>query len=321
MNTARLRVTHETTYDYSPPVETSQHMAYLRPVDTPCQTLVTHQLQVDPAPARLTHARDGYGNWRSFFALQTPHSRLRVVSSSEVLTRAAPAGTSRVTWEAVQARYVYRAGGPWDAAAEFAFPSPHVPRHADFVEWSRASFLPGRPLIEVARELMHRIHRELRYESASTEIHTPAREALAQRRGVCQDFAHILIAGLRAHGLPARYVSGYLLTQPPPGQSRLIGSDASHAWASVYLPDLGEDGFPLGWHDLDPTNDRDGRCSPGADYVTVAIGRDFSDVSPLRGVIHGGAHHTLSVGVTVEPVTGDGPALTSTEPERLKEIP
>lgn len=317
----KLRVTHETRYDYAPPVETSQHMAYLRPVDTPAQSVGAYRLQVDPAPAQLTHTRDGYGNWRSFFSLQSPHTTLRVVSTSEVLTRTVAAPPSTVAWEDVQARYQYRAGGPWDEAAEFVFPSPHVPRHADFLAWSRDSFTPGRPLLEVARELMHRIHRELRYAAQSTEVHTPAREALAQRQGVCQDFAHILIACLRARGLPARYVSGYLLTRPPPGQPRLIGSDASHAWASVFLPDVAPENAALGWHDLDPTNDRDGRCSPGQDYVTVATGRDFSDVSPLRGVIHGGARHTLSVGVTVEPVTDDGPAVFTTEPESEKELP
>jgi transglutaminase-like putative cysteine protease len=137
------------------------------------------------------------------------------------------------------------------------------------------------------------------YESQSTEVNTPALVALTQRKGVCQDFAHILIACLRSLGLAARYVSGYLLTLPAPGTVKLKGSDASHAWGAVYVPDL-----PPGqrWVDLDPTNDRAGWLSPGEDYVTLAIGRDFSDVSPLRGVIHGGASHTLKVGVTVEPV-------------------
>ena len=142
------------------------------------------------------------------------------------------------------------------------------------------------------------MHADFRYQSQSTQINTPALQALTQRTGVCQDFAHIMVACLRSLGLPARYVSGYLLTQPAPGTQRLRGSDASHAWAAVYVPDL-----PAGqrWCDLDPTNRRAGWHSPGEDYVTLATGRDFGDVSPMRGVIHGGASHTLTVGVTVEP--------------------
>jgi transglutaminase-like putative cysteine protease len=139
------------------------------------------------------------------------------------------------------------------------------------------------------------------YESASTDINTPALQALHARRGVCQDFAHILLACLRSMGLAARYVSGYLLTEPPPGQARLLGSDASHAWASVYLPELA--GHPCqGWLDLDPTNNRTGLASPGQDYAQLAVGRDFADVSPLRGVLQGGGAHTLEVAVTVTPL-------------------
>ena len=149
---------------------------------------------------------------------------------------------------------------------------------------------------------MARIHDEFTYETFSTEVNTPALEALERRTGVCQDFAHIMIGCLRAMGVPARYVSGYLLTHPPAGQPRLIGSDASHAWVAVYLPDLpgAQDGN--GWYDLDPTNNRSGWASPGEDYVTLALGRDYSDISPMRGVIHGGARHTLTVAVTVQPL-------------------
>ena len=144
---------------------------------------------------------------------------------------------------------------------------------------------------------MERIFDDFTYESDATQVNTPALEALHGKRGVCQDFAHVMVACLRAMGLPARYVSGYLLTKPPPGQPRLIGSDASHAWASVYLPAI-EGATPGRWYDFDPTNNR----PPGEDYVTLATGRDYSDVSPIRGVIHGGAQHTLKVAVTVEPV-------------------
>ena len=172
--------------------------------------------------------------------------------------------------------------------------------------YAAESFAPGRPLMQAARHLMSRIHADFAYTSNATDAGTPALESLRLRRGVCQDFAHVMIGCLRSLGLAARYVSGYLLTEPPPGQPRLVGADASHAWVSVWSPAADEsDGASDDntWFDLDPTNDR----AAGEDYVTLAIGRDFSDVSPLRGVIHGGDHHVLQVGVTVEPV----PAATA----------
>jgi transglutaminase-like putative cysteine protease len=181
------------------------------------------------------------------------------------------------------------------------FGSHHAPVHEAFLAYAQSSFTPGRPLVQAAQELTARMHRDLCYETASTDINTPALEALAKQRGVCQDFAHILLACLRSLGLPARYVSGYLLTQPPPGQARLVGSDASHAWASVYLPELATHACQ-GWLDLDPTNNRTGWASPGLDYVRLAVGRDFADVSPLRGVLQGGGAHTLEVAVTVAPL-------------------
>ena len=294
----KLRVTHDTRYAYTPAVETAQHMAHLKPRDTATQQLVTHQLTIDPPPAELSEALDVYGNTRAFFSLQTVHEELRMEALSLVETREPPVPHSGLAWEQVRETFRYRAGLAYDAAAEFVFASPHVPRHADFAAYARPSFATGVPLLLAARDLMERIHGDLAYETDSTEISTPAVEALAQRKGVCQDFAHIFIACWRAMGLPARYVSGYLLTHPPPGKPRLIGSDASHAWASVYVPDM-----PPGqrWCDFDPTNNR----APGEDYVTLAHGRDYADVSPLRGVIRGGAHHTLDVAVTVEPVVAD----------------
>ena len=302
-----LRITHETRYDYSPAVETAQHMAHLRPADTASQRLLNHHLDILPTPAQCTHTIDVYGNQRTFFSLQAPHTVLRVVATSEVETRPPPDATSTIAWNTVRGQLRYQAGGTWDAATEFTFASPHAPRHDEFAAYARPSFPPGRALIDCARELMARIHADFTYETFSTEVNTPALEALAQRRGVCQDFAHILIACLRAMGVPARYVSGYLLTQPPPGQPRLIGSDASHAWVSVYLPDLPGASEGLGWYDLDPTNNRSGWGTPGDEYVILALGRDFSDVSPMRGVIHGGARHTLTVAVTVQPVHEPAP--------------
>jgi len=295
----RLQITHETVYDYQPAVETAQHMAYLTPLHNASQTLLTHSLQVNPEPAQISSTQDVFGNTRSFFSLQVPHNQLQVLAISQVLTQAVRLPTSDVAWETVRERFRYQASASFDAANEFVFASPMAPRHAEFAAYARPSFSAGVGLLTAALDLMHRIYRDFSYESQSTQVNTPALEALAQRKGVCQDFAHILIACLRSMGLPARYVSGYLLTQPAPGTVKLRGSDASHAWAAAYVPDLPEGEQ---WVDLDPTNDRAGWPSPGEDYVTLAMGRDFSDVSPIRGVIHGGASHTLKVGVTVEPV-------------------
>ncbi len=293
----RLQLTHVTHYDYSPAVETAQHMAYLQPLDTPCQRLLSHSLQINPTPAQTRLSLDVFGNTRCFFSLQTPHRALDVVARSEVTTTAQPRPRSEIGWEKTRELFRYAWGGRFQSASEFVFASPHVPRHAEFLAYARPSFTPGASLLEAATDLMQRIHTDFSYVSLSTQVDTPALEALARRRGVCQDFAHIMLACLRACGLAARYVSGYMLTQAAPGTVKLKGGDASHAWISVYLADLPEG---RRWCDLDPTNNRMGWESPGEEYVTLAIGRDFSDVSPLRGVIHGGAHSTLSVGVTVE---------------------
>lgn len=294
-----LQITHDTHYRYSPDVETAQHMAYLCPLEHATQKRHSFRLEVWPAPALQSEQRDVFGNTRSFFAIQTPHPELRVVARSVVRTAPAPDPTSTQSWEDARDRLTYRGAQPMDGAAEFVFASPFVPRSAEFARYAAPSFAPGSPLLAAAIDLMQRMHRDFTYESRSTEINTPAAQALAQRKGVCQDFAHILIACLRSYGLPARYVSGYLLTQALAGQPRLVGADASHAWASVYLSDLPEG---RRWVDLDPTNNRWGWGSPGEDYVSVATGRDFGDVSPLRGVIHGGSRHVLTVGVTVEPL-------------------
>ncbi len=297
-----LRITHETLYNYTPAVETAQHVAHLQPLDTAHQTLLSHRLDVSPAPAQMTQVEDIYGNRRAFFSLQTPHTQLRVVAISEVRTRAPEAVDSRIGWETLREQFRFHTGAAWSAATEFSFPSARAPRHDDLAAYARPSFGPGVSALAGARDLMQRIHADFTYETASTEVNTSPLEALAQRKGVCQDFAHIMLGCLRSLGLAARYVSGYLLTQPAPGQPRLVGSDASHAWVSIFLPDLPGAQAGQGWYDLDPTNDREGWGTPGADYVTVATGRDYADVSPIRGVIHGGGQHTLAVAVTVEPV-------------------
>lgn len=301
----RLRVIHETVYHYTPAVQNAQHMAHLRPRTCLVQRVLTHALQVEPAPAQCETTEDVFGNTRAFFSLPFTHETLRVRAETLLETSPPPTAPPGEPWELVRERLCYRRGLPYQPAAEFGFASPYIPRHAEFVAYARESFTPGRPILEAASDLMSRIHADFEYAAHATDAGTPALESLRLRRGVCQDFAHVMIGCLRSMGLAARYVSGYLLTAPPPGQPRLVGADASHAWVSVWSPgasqgDGEEDAAADGtqWFDLDPTNDR----AAGEDYVTLAIGRDYSDVSPLRGVIHGGDHHVLQVGVTVEPV-------------------
>ena len=301
----RLQVIHETHYDYRPAVDDARHMAHLTPLNLDHQVLESHALDIVPPPALRRERTDAFGNTCHHFALHSAHGALRVRAESVARTHAMPdhRDTRTPAWETVREHYRYRAGAPWESALEYVFASPCIPRDEAFADFARPCFSPGRPLAEAAWDLMQRIHRQLRYESHSTQVNTPALQALQQGKGVCQDFAHILVACCRSLGLPARYVSGYLLTTPPPGQARLLGSDASHAWASVYCPratpdgqvDTARSGF---WLDLDPTNDR----APGEDYVWLATGRDFLDVSPIRGVIRGGENHVLSVAVTVRPV-------------------
>ena len=295
-----LEVTHLTRYNYQPRVDNAQHMAYLTPAQSSQQELLQHTLTVTPPPTEHEQMLDIYGNTRSFFSIQESHTQLSVLAHSIVTTRAPHTLFSEITWEQVQERFRYHALTTYNSAAEFVFASPSVPIHQDFEVYALSSFAPNTSLLDCAQHLMQRIYTDFSYETDSTEVNTPTLQALHQRSGVCQDFAHIMVACFRAMGLPARYASGYLLTQPPPGQARLIGSDASHAWASIFLPDDStSEAVDSGqWVDFDPTNNR----RPGEDYVTLATGRDFGDVSPLRGVIQGGGDHTLKVEVTVTPL-------------------
>jgi len=318
-----LRILHTTTYRYQSSVDLAQHMVHLSPLDTPGQQVLAHSLHISPAPAARSTTTDVFGNQRTFFSLQAPHETLTVQADSLVQTGAtAPlpqdSGWPLQTWERVCQHLRYRKGLPFDPASEFLFASPHVPRDEALAAFARPAFAPGQPLLEAARALMERVHTELHYETASTDINTPVLQALAQRKGVCQDFAHLMIGCLRSLGLPARYVSGYLLTRPPPGQPRLIGADASHAWVAVYVPRPPAHAHPPPdvpglWFHFDPTNNRCGLHSPGEDYVQLASGRDFSDVSPMRGVIHSGARHTLEVAVTVAP-QAEWTALSTAQP-------
>ena len=306
----KLRITHETRYEYTPTVETAQHVAHLQPASTPCQSCIKHILSTDPQAAKLSGNIDSFGNHRLYLSLPSPHNALTVRAESEVETflihgkslAALMDHAQHLSWRTAAAAYQFRAGLASDGASGYVYGSHHAPIDMAFAIYAQRSFTPDRNLIEATRHLMQRIHAEFQYESFSTDISTPALKVLGNKRGVCQDFAHVMLACLRSLGLAARYVSGYLLTEPPPGQARLIGSDASHAWISLRVPNPHAIEGAESWYDFDPTNNREGWCSPGNDYVRLAVGRDFADVSPLRGVLQGGTHHTLNVSVTVEPI-------------------
>jgi transglutaminase-like putative cysteine protease len=293
---ASLRVRHLTRYEYGAPVELAHHMAHLRPRDTAAQAVSDWTLQVAPEPDAGAQALDAsvdvFGNWRHCFSHARVHDRLDVLSTFEAVLTLPAASTSEPSppWEQVAARLRYRAGSTMPEACEFALGSPHAPRSPVFVRFAGDLFAPHRPLLDAAESLMHRVHDEFTYSAQSTDVATDALQALQLKHGVCQDFAHVMIAVCRSMGLAARYVSGYLSTRPPPGQPRLVGSDASHAWVSVWCP-------LHGWVDFDPTN----RMRPGLEHVTLAWGRDYGDVAPLRGVIRGGTAARPQVEVTVEP--------------------
>jgi len=308
-----LRVRHETSYRYDAEVEGALHLAHLRPRDTATQQVRLWSLVVSPHPdagvdlaSGIRETIDPWGNARQVFAHSQVHDQLDVVSVFEagVGAQALPApGTSR-PWREVARDLRLHAGASAHAAgeaapversiveaAEFALDSALAPRAPALADWARPAAESVTGSVELALALMHQVHAEFEYLPQSTSVTTGALEALALRHGVCQDFAHVLIGACRSLGLAARYVSGYLLTQPPPGRPRLVGADASHAWAAVWCP-------PHGWLALDPTND----VVVGQDHVTLAWGRDYADVAPLRGVIRGGSGNAPRVGVTVEPL-------------------
>ncbi len=295
---ARYRIVHETEYRYSSSVSVSRQAMHLAPRACARQRTLCHRLTIDPLPTYRQECVDCFGNPLTRIEIDHPHRALLVVAESEVTITARgdlrdPADSP--AWEAVAEHHAYHAGRAPDAAVleacRFRADSPFVRAGAELIDFAQPYFAAGTPLLVAVRRLMHAIHRQFRFDTEATQIATPLLEVLARRRGVCQDFAHLMIGCLRALGLPARYVSGYLLTAPPPGQPRLIGADASHAWVSVHCP-------RNGWIDFDPTND----VLPDLGHVTIAWGRDFGDVSPLRGVILGGGAHELDVRVTVLPL-------------------
>jgi transglutaminase-like putative cysteine protease len=295
---ARLSVEHETLYKYNHAVEQAQHIACLRPLSDAGQHLDVFDMRVNPRPAQHSTRPDNHGNSRSYFALHSAHRQLRVVARSQVTVSSRYRGLSPAKGPScaeVRDLLAYRAHAAFQPASEYLYASPYGPGLSALRAYGQESLQDDRPLAEAAMALMSRIHADFQYAPASTDISTPVLDVFLQRKGVCQDFAHLMLGCLRACGLAGRYVSGYLLTLPPPGQAPLIGADASHAWVSVWIPGLG---LPRAqdWLDLDPTND----CVPDVHHVRVAHGRDFGDVTPLRGVIRGGGSHHLSVRVTTK---------------------
>lgn len=306
MDAVELEVVHETHYAYAAPVSVAHHLAHLRPLDDASQRLLMHELAITPAPDTRRDGTDSFGNPCLWFGSAALHDSLQVCSTSRVRLLPRFAGLRAdggPAWDRLAAGLRYVARAPFEPALEFSLPSPYVPRLDVLRDWAAPTMRPGRPVAAVALELMDRVHAEFSYRSASTQVDTPLAQAFAQRAGVCQDFAHLLTGALRMWGLPARYVSGYLLTQAPEGGAQMLGADASHAWVQVWAP--GTPGVTGGgWLDLDPTNN----LVPGTGHVRVAVGRDFGDVTPLRGVIRGGGRHELSVAVRTR-VVGTGTAL------------
>lgn len=287
-------ILHETLYRYDSPVVLSQQLLHLTPRVLEYQTLAAHRVEVLPVPAETESRADYFGNPVSQILLSAPHASLTVRAESRVTVRPRPAPEPGSAWDALRDRL--RAAGA-DALLEPAqalYESPHVECFRDLGAYAEPSFPAGRPVLEGALDLASRIHADFTFDPRATSVSTPLREVLAKRRGVCQDYAHLMIGCLRTLGLAARYVSGYILTSPPPGKPRLVGADASHAWVSVWCGEAARNG---GWVDIDPTND----VLVGDEHITLAWGRDFSDVTPMRGVILGGGEQVLEVRVTVAP--------------------
>ena len=295
----RHRVTHRTEYRYSDIVTSSYGRGFLTPRDSLRQRCIAHRLDIEPAPTDSSTSHDSYGNISSYFHVTEPHDTLRITSDSIVdVYPPAPgrytSGPALQPWEAARP-----AGRKGALATEFTL-DLNPPEITDEVRaYAALSFVPGRPLVEVLRDLASRIFTDFTYRSGSTTVSTGVSEVLAAREGVCQDFARLAIACLRANGLAASYVSGYLATDAPPGKDRMIGIDATHAWAGVWTP---QEPGRFEWLGLDPTNDQlvDER------YIIVGRGRDYADVPPLRGIIYTNSEHSvIDVAVDVVPFEGD----------------
>ena len=292
-------VVHETTYTYEQPVSLSRQIVHMAPRALAYQTCRSHRLTVTPTPEILAETEDAFGNPITSFFIEAEHAELKVASEMwvDVTARDYLDDENTPPWEEVRARLAYKAGKPPHSAdleaMRYLFESSRVRNKRELAAWTLACFPPRRPVLAGVRALMNRIHEELTFDPKATTVSTPVMTVFELKRGVCQDFAHLMLSCLRSIGLAARYVSGYLLTHPPPGRERLVGADASHAWISVYVPDSAG-GI---WVDADPTN----ALFPSLEHITVGWGRDYDDVIPLRGVLLGGGEHELDIAVTVAP--------------------
>lgn len=297
MTPSRFRVIHRTRYAYALPVELCHNEAHVKPRATPLQRCLASRLRIDPQPTSVHERIDYFGNPVSYFAVQLPARELLVVATSEVEVTPPDVRSGEVPpsppWEEVLAALRTNGRDAALEAREMALGSPMVAPSGALAEFAAPSFPPGRPLFDAVADLSRRIHRGFTYDQEFSTIATPIGEVLERRRGVCQDFAHVAIGCLRSLGLPARYVSGYIETVRDPSQPRLVGADASHAWFSAWAPGVG-------WFDFDPTNDQ----IPPRQHITTAWGRDYSDVTPLKGVLFGGGEHTLEVAVDVARLDG-----------------
>lgn len=290
----RYDVSHRTTYAYRKPVLQSQHLLHVSPRQQPHQSVLRHNLLIEPAPASSLPFIDYFGNNTAIIAIEREHTELVIHARSRVEVKAPdlPLPALSAPWEQVTARARSHDGALDISVLEFVSASRNTVSIPEAVDYALPSFAPGRPMLEAALDLTMRIYREFAFDSTATDIATPVSHVLKVRRGVCQDFAHLALTCLRGLGLPARYVSGYLLTRPPPGTVKLQGADASHAWISVWAPETG-------WVDFDPTNG----LMPSDEHIAVAFGRDYDDVSPISGILLGGSRQTMTVEVDVSVVT------------------
>jgi transglutaminase-like putative cysteine protease len=289
----RYQVEHRTIYHYEIPVIQSQQLLHMMPRETPYQQSVSYTLVCEPQPAEQSRRLDFFGNHNDYVTLLTPHQSLQVTSRFQVDVLPRPAMTAFTLsppWEQVQATLQLQSSQHIEAM-RYLYSTVKVKSSEALANFARHSFTAQRPLLEAAMALTQQIYQEFEFDPQATDVATPLDEVLKGRRGVCQDFAHLMIGAMRSLGLACRYVSGYILTHPPAGQPRLVGADASHAWVSVYCP-------VYGWVDFDPTNN----CLVQYEHITVAWGRDFGDVSPMRGVMLGGGQQQLDVSVTVTPL-------------------
>jgi transglutaminase-like putative cysteine protease len=289
-------ITHRTVYEYAAPVTVSHHAARLEPRALAQQVTELFSVDISPPPALKKMRTDYFGNRVCGFAIQAVHTRLEITATSRVTVAPGtpPALALSPPWEKVAELFSDPVSPEVVEPYQFVFDSPLLRVSPELADYARESFTPGLPLLVAVADLNRRIFRDFKYDPVATTVATPLEEVLAKRRGVCQDFSHLAIAALRSLGLPARYVSGYLRTRPPAGKPRLVGADASHAWFSVYCPSTG-------WLDFDPTNN----LLPAGEHITVAYGRDYTDVSPVTGVITGGGSHRVKVGVDVATVEAE----------------